>query len=144
MFEYVFINMDNPLYQQAVDLRYRIFFRPWNIKQEIVFDSYEDTAIHMICLTEGKVNGYARLNYEGQEAILSQIVVDEEYRNQGLGSELVKRLLDKARLDKKDRVTLSAKVEATKFYKKFAFVVTGDSFSSPKTGLPHIKMILQL
>ncbi|WP_256379823.1 GNAT family N-acetyltransferase [Desulfitobacterium sp. PCE1] len=41
--------------------------------------------------TKEKVNGYARLNYEGKEAILSQIVVDEEYRNQGLESELVKR-----------------------------------------------------
>ncbi|WP_242831332.1 hypothetical protein [Desulfitobacterium dehalogenans] len=31
------------------------------------------------------------MNYEGKEAILSQKVVDEECRNQGLESELVKR-----------------------------------------------------
>lgn len=61
---------------------------------------------------------------EGQRAQIEDVVVDEKYRGQGLGEELSKKLIERAKMRKVPSITLSSRAErvaANKLYQKLGF-----------------------
>lgn len=143
--EYIFISKKNPMYKQAAAIRYHIFFKPYGLGWDMVYDNLEEKAVHLICIQGEEVLGYGRLTYETEETVaVSQLVVKESYQNQGIGKGLMKHFIHFSRKEGYREIILNAKVEVMGFYEKLGFLLEGDTFPSKKTGIPHIKMIKEL
>ena len=139
--EYLFIDKESELYNQAVELRYKEFFEQFNLPKESLFDEVEDKSIRIVACLQGKVVGHARLFIENSVGEISQVVVDKEYRGIRIGFGLISSLLDIASNKNTKLVGLDSRVYAINFYRKLGFTTLGDIFPSRRTGLPHIRMI---
>ncbi|MFT8312986.1 MAG: GNAT family N-acetyltransferase [Clostridium sp.] len=139
-YKYLYINNDSGLYKEVVEMRYRIFFKPFNCSMDMVFDNLEEESIHLVCCDNNIVAGYARLNIIDKTAQISQVVVKEEYRKKGIGSELIRELTDKSRESGMKKIILNAKIEIVDLYRSLGYEAVGQEFPSIKTGLSHIKM----
>jgi predicted GNAT family N-acyltransferase len=99
-------------------------------------------AIHLACVQNQEVLGYGRLTFENIDiAVISQLVVKENFQKKGIGKELLKHLMALSKEKGYKKVVLNAKIEAKGFYEKLGFFSEGDTFPSKKTGLSHIKMV---
>lgn len=139
-YKYLYINNDSGLYKEVVEMRYRIFFKPFNCSIDMVFDNLEEESIHLVCCDDNIVAGYARLNIIDKTAQISQVVVKEEYREKGIGSELIRELTGKSRESGMKKIILNAKIEIVDLYRSLGYETVGQEFPSIKTGLSHIKM----
>lgn len=142
--EYEFISKDNPEYEQVVKLRYDTFFKPYNLGWENIYDELEENAIHLVCTNGEEVVGYGRLNFADKNAVVSQMVVKKGFQKQGIGTNILEKLIMFSLNKGEDKVVLSAKVEAIKFYERIGFILDSEVYPSKKTGLPHIRMIKNL
>jgi predicted GNAT family N-acyltransferase len=143
--EYTLVNTADPLYRQAVELRYEVFFKPFNGGWDNIYDDLEEKALHLVCVENNQVFGYGRLNLVNEDtAVISQMVVAENLRHLGIGKELMRLLMNLAQEQGRTMAILNARVEAQKFYEKLGFHREGDIFPSKKTGLPHVKMVKKL
>lgn len=141
-YEYFFINEGNYLYNEALKLRYNVFFKNANCKNDVLIDNLEKDAIHLICYEKGKtVIGYGRLNILGNRAHISQLVVDENYRKRGIALHIMNMINEKIISQNVKESFLNAKVDAIKFYEKLGYYDIGGIFPSKKTGIPHIRMV---
>ena len=116
--EYEFISRDNPKYEQVVKLRHDTFFKPYNLGWENIYDELEENAIHLVCTNGDEVVGYGRLNFNDKDVVVSQMVVKEGFQKQGIGTNILEKLIMFSLNKGEDKVVLSAKVEAIKFYEK--------------------------
>jgi predicted GNAT family N-acyltransferase len=137
---YEFVSAGSPLYDAAVQLRYRVFFEPAGYAIGNVFDSDEAASIHLVAREGERVTGYARLTMKDATGHISQMVVAEEYRRGGIGSELMHLIMRRASEQGTTCFFLNARIEACDFYRRFGFRPDGDVFPSPKTGLSHQRM----
>ncbi len=140
--EYILITSDNPFYRQAIELRYNVFFKPFNVGLDKVYDDLEEGSVHLVCIEKEEVLGYGRLTFADDNiSVISQVVVKEDYHKMGIGKELMEHLLSLAKEKGCKAVSLDARIEVKAFYEKLGFHTEGDVFPSKKTGLPHIKMV---
>lgn len=144
MYEYKFISRENSIYQQVLDLRYKNFFKKLNLKKDIVLDEDEEKAFHLVCVNQDELIGYCRLVVNENIGYLSQIVVNEKYRGQGIGKQLILMNEKKALELGVSQIRLAAKVEVVEFYYKLGYSKLGDVFPSKKTGLPHQLLIKKI
>jgi predicted GNAT family N-acyltransferase len=126
-------------WKKARELRYKLFFEETPHDESIMDDEFEKTSIHMVYVEEGEVLAYGRLTDIGEkEYVISQMVVKSTFQSKGLGSEILQNLLN---LVGNNHVSLSARLPAVDFYKKFGFSIVGSEFVTPSTGVAHIKMV---
>lgn len=84
---------------------------------------------------DGKVVGaaWSRIMYDYghiEEGVPSiAISVDKEYRENGIGTKLMKELLHKITVEKYEKISLSVQKEkyAVELYKKLGFVIVGEN-----------------
>lgn len=102
----------------------RIYPQPWSMN---IFKSElerSDKRIYLIARIEGSVAGYAGLMIVDGEGHITNLAVDEPYRKRQIGTVLVLRLIEMARLRKVHWLTLEVResnVAAQKLYEKFGF-----------------------
>lgn len=135
-----FVTTASTFFQQILDLRYRTFFEPFALKRNIVEDELEESSLHLLASKNGNVLGYLRLTLTEKEAIISQMIVEQSVRKQGLGKELMTIALEKIKPFGLNKVILDSRLNALKFYEKLGFKSVGEVFSSRKNGLLHMKM----
>lgn len=141
---YIFINTKSNIYNEAVELRHRLFFLPHGLPRETVFDELEDSSIHLAAMVSEKLAGYSRITIGENMALISQIVVEPKLERRGIGRGMLEKLIEKARQGNVKKITLSSRLHAVEFYKKFGFITAGEVYPSAKTGIPHIKMVKYL
>ncbi len=134
---YIDIRQNRNIYTQVLDLRYNVFFKDLEQEREIVIDEYEKDGIHLVCQKDEKIIGYCRLFANGLLGNVSQMVVNQEYRSLGIGSELMKRIEAKAGEIGINKLELNAKKEAIPFYIQLGYGLEGKEFASKKTGILH-------
>jgi len=80
-----------PLCRLFHDERWNDFFDP----DEVVF--YQQVAVHIVTAWDGdRLVGYARLGGDGRlEVEITDVLVDSAYQGRGIGTELVRRLVDR-------------------------------------------------
>jgi N-acetylglutamate synthase-like GNAT family acetyltransferase len=80
-----------------------------------------EAAIFLVCEEDGKVVGLVRGVYDGSRAIIHLLSVHPSYQDQGIGTALVKEIVEK--FEEKGAPTVSATVtqESLKFWKKVGF-----------------------
>lgn len=141
-----FVGYGSSEYEQAVELRYRLFYEEHGIEMESVLTPREKTARHFVVLSpdEKTVWAYGQL-YEknSNEYQIFQMVVAPQYQKKGLGSIVMQELVKAATRQPECLLTLSARSDCVGFYEKFGFEIDGEVFPSSSTGVPHVKMIKQ-
>jgi predicted GNAT family N-acyltransferase len=65
-----------------------------------------------------------------------------EWRGRGVGTALLKALLERARERSMRRITLHAQTHAAAFYRRFGFSERGGEFLEAE--IPHVEMTLEL
>ncbi|MEI8609138.1 GNAT family N-acetyltransferase [Enterovibrio sp. Hal110] len=143
--EFVILNRDESLYQEALDLRFNLFFEPANLPRDVLFDDNETRSKHLALTQDGALLAYLRLTEASDKHFqLSQMVVTPKHQGKGLGRRLVTEAIQYLRARSATDVTLSARLHAIRLYTSVGFVVSGNVYLSKRTGVEHINMRLKI
>jgi N-acetylglutamate synthase-like GNAT family acetyltransferase len=140
-----YIAGDDPLMREVLDLCYETLHRPFDVARNDDWGNSDPNSWHLVALgSGGLVVGYARLLAEGDWGHVRQVSVYEEYREKGIGTALVARLVDLARDKGMLRLYLNARLNAVGLYERAGFrVVSPEPFPMPRTFLPHVRMEME-
>jgi predicted GNAT family N-acyltransferase len=139
MIEIVSFDISNKkLSEIAFQIRTDVFVREQNVPHELEYDGSDDEATHYLLYADKKPVATARWRLTGKGVKSERFAVLAEYRNKGLGAELVKRVLeDTLKLNKP--IYLHSQIKAVSFYERHGFVKEGVSFF--EAGIEHYYMI---
>ncbi len=121
------------------EIRKAVFIEEQGVPPGEEFDGQDEQAIHWIAWGQaGKAMGTARLVGEkvGRMAIL------EPFRNKGVGSSLLRAIIQFGLANSLRRLRLSAQTQAIPFYRNNGFEPRGEEFM--EAGIPHREMDMDL
>jgi len=125
--------------QAAFDIRTEVFVKEQGVDPTLEYDAHEKTAHHYLCLVDGTPAGTGRWRETAEGIKLERYAVLHEYRNQGIGAEILHAML-KDLLPLKKKIYLHAQLPAVAFYERHGFVTEGEVFYEAEMG--HLKMTL--
>jgi predicted GNAT family N-acyltransferase len=130
--------------QDAEDLRQlreTVFIIEQKVSREEEWDGLDPDCLHVIAReTDGlRPIGTGRLSPTGK---IGRMAVRADWRGQGVGSAMLRALIDLARERKLTRVYLHAQLSALDFYLKHGFVASGEIFT--EADIEHRRMQLDL
>jgi predicted GNAT family N-acyltransferase len=115
-------------------IRGKVFILEQNVPWEEEYDHNDYTAILFNAYEDDQIIGVARL-YAGK---IGRIAVLQNYRGQGIGSQLVTACENEAKKQSFTKVKLAAQLESIPFYEKLGYEIYGDIFLD--AGIPHRNM----
>tara|TARA_Y100000310_G_C20412367_1_gene682645 strand:+ start:342 stop:770 length:429 start_codon:yes stop_codon:yes gene_type:complete len=124
---------------EAIRLRIKVFCIKQGIKPLIEIDEHDKNATHFIAINKGKVIGTARTRILNKKSKIERIVINQKFRNKGIGTGLVKIILNFLKRKNISKIYLHAQYRAKNFYEKIGFKAKGKPFN--EDGIKHIKMI---
>ena len=139
-----FITIESPFYKVAVAIRIKLFFDKMTNSLVLIEDAFEAEGIHVVCIDDNEVVGTGRLHIEKNIGVISQMAIPSHYQNKGIGSRILKALIEKSKVLGATSIKLSARETAITFYKKFDFKAIGEKYPSKKTGIIHRQMKLMI
>lgn len=114
------------------------------VAPEEEYDEFEDTSTHFIAYdADGNPCGTARWRHTDKGVKLERFAVLKKFRGTGIGSLLVKRVLEdiqESTGQKRVMVYMHAQTHAVPFYERFGFQCQGNEFD--ECGIMHFKMSL--
>ncbi|MET9624916.1 MULTISPECIES: GNAT family N-acetyltransferase [unclassified Streptomyces] len=130
-------------------VRKDVFVVEQRVPQEIEYDSYDETAVHVLAIRDdGLPLGTGRLLYGadaagktgGDAAVgsLGRLAVTKAARGLGVGAALVRAIEDAARERGLAAVDLHAQTHALGFYERLGYAAYGPEF--PDAGIAHRAM----
>ena len=121
-------------------IREAVFIHEQGVPAALEWDEFDATCMHLLATdSSGKPIGTARLLPNGS---IGRMAVLAEWRNKGVGTALMQRLLEEARNRQIRQVILNAQTHATGFYGKFGFQPVGKEFIEAE--ITHVRMVLRL
>ncbi len=109
-------------------------------------DGKDKIAYHFYAVADensSQILAYTRLFKPGdyyQQAAIGRVVVQPEYRNTGLGHQLIQRSIQQAeKIFHTTEIKIGAQTYLEKFYKSHGFNKVGEEYI--EDGIPHIYMI---
>lgn len=128
------------LRDEAAPIRYAVFVDEQKVPAEIELDDWDALSLHALALdAQGRVLGTGRLLPDGH---IGRMAVLQSARGQGVGTALLRALLEAARARGDREVVLSAQTHAMPFYEKAGFIAEGDEYDD--AGIPHRQMRLSM
>lgn len=123
-------------------VRELVFINEQNVPKEIELDEYDANCVHIIAIDsnhpEYPAIATARLLAGGH---IGRMCVLKQYRNQSIGSQMLKQLIDYAKSKDFKSIQLNAQVSAIEFYQKHGFSINSEVFL--EAGIEHRAMILK-
>lgn len=120
-------------------IRQTVFVQEQHVPVELEWDGQDAAAIHFIAEHDGEAVATARLRFDDiLTAQVGRIAVLKPFRRQGIGSMLLKTLLEYCDQQAIRRLYLHAQLEAVGLYEKFGFKAEGEIFS--EAGIDHRAM----
>ncbi|WP_457674600.1 GNAT family N-acetyltransferase [Thiolapillus sp.] len=118
-------------------VRETVFVREQKVPLELEWDGIDDQCLHMLAEDrDGNPIGTGRLLPDGH---IGRMAVLREWRGRGVGTALLRALMEEGRKQGFERLILAAQVQAMPFYEKEGFVAEGDVFDD--AGIPHRNMV---
>jgi arylformamidase len=127
---------------EALAIRDNVFIYEQGIDPRIERDSLDKEAMHFVAFRHDRALGTARLVLSGQEGKIGRLAVLKEARNQGIGSAIIKTIIETGRLIGLKGLYLHSQTQAKKLYLRHGFVISSEEFL--EAGLPHVSMRLTL
>ena len=126
--------------EHAQALRIEVFVVEQGVPVELEWDEADEVSIHAVAYDEeGQPVATGRLLPDGH---IGRMAVRKSARGQGIGSEVLRALLDEARRLGHEALVLHAQTHATAFYLQHGFEPEGDEFM--EAGIPHRRMKLRI
>lgn len=121
-------------------VREAVFIHEQGIPAELEWDQDDYTAQHVVAITTAQVPiGTGRLLTDGR---IGRMAVLATWRRHGVGTAIMQHLLNLARQQGFQQVSLSSQQSAIAFYRRLGFVPQGPGYL--EVGIPHQKMYCQL
>ncbi|WP_339021226.1 GNAT family N-acetyltransferase [Spiroplasma endosymbiont of Atherix ibis] len=129
----------NLVFDQALEIRKKVFCEEQNYPLYEEIDEYDELSFHVIGFYNNKAICCARIVKKNEEWYLGRIAVLKKFRSQGIGLQLVNYLVnfttDKLKADK---IYLNAQETAIKLYEKMGFKIVSEPFYEGT--IRHFKM----
>ena len=125
-------------------LRIEVFVKEQNVPIELELDDkdYSDNTVHIGYFHDDNLIGVARLIDIDKDVIhIGRVVIDKEYRGQGIGRELIIGCENIAQqiLKRKIIIELSAQIQAENFYESLGYNRVNDKIYLD-AGIEHVDM----
>lgn len=128
------------LRDDAQRLRIEVFVIEQGVPVELEWDEADTVSIHAVAYdAENEPVATGRLLPDGH---IGRMAVRQSLRGSGIGSQVLKALLEEARREGHTELVLHAQVHAQKFYTRHGFIAEGDKFM--EAGIEHCKMRYQV
>ena len=126
--------------KQLESIRRKVFILEQKIAEADEFDDADANSSHVLVFSEKRdAVGTGRIEATGK---IARLAVIAEYREKGVGTLILERLIEEARNRNFDRVFLHAQIHALDFYMKYGFVSEDKVFM--EAGIPHVLASLEL
>jgi predicted GNAT family N-acyltransferase len=122
----------------AFALRHEVFVHEQGVPTDLELDAYDEAAVHLIALEDGRIVGTCRLVHADDRAKFGRLVVAREARGGGIGSALLGEAERRARADGAKLIVLAAQTTAMGLYERAGYVARGDVFLD--AGIEHVTM----
>ena len=120
-------------------VRDQVFVIEQNVPLELEWDDQDEASQHVLALdANNKPIGTGRLLADGH---IGRMAVLREWRGSGVGSALMKALMELGWQQGHHGLVLNAQVHAAPFYERFGFEKRGAEFD--EAGIPHVEMVLR-
>ena len=122
------------------DFRWEILRKPLNIPHVPLKDNLEESSYHFMAITSSnEIVACGRLHMNNdEEAQIRYMGVSESIRRMGLGTLILDRLENQAKVLGANSISLNARNVALNFYKSLGYKAVGPYQSD--TNIPHTKM----
>jgi len=134
-----FTSADKAFYDKALEIRQQVFIDELNVDPTLEIENEESCQFYLI-FVDKKTAGTARWRETDKGIKLERFALLPEFRNQGTGSILLKRILDDI-LPFNKKIYLHAQLNAVRYYERQGFVKSGDIFT--EAFIQHYLMIFQ-
>ena len=129
-------------------LRIEVFVKEQKVPIELELDDkdHSDNTVHIGYFHEDNLIGVARLIDMDKDVIhIGRVVIDKEYRGQGIGRELIIGCENIAQqiLKRKTIIELSAQIQAENFYKSLGYNRVNDIIYLD-AGIEHVDMMKEI
>ena len=121
-------------------LRYEVFVNEQNVPSEIELDDEDKHALHIIAEENGAEVGCARVLFGEGGGHIGRLAVKREKREQGIGKEICRFIIELCRERGYKRVWLNSQLHAVGCYEKLGFTRRGETFF--EAGIEHVEMEL--
>ena len=129
--------------EAALAVRMRVFVAEQSVPAEEELDDEDATATHAIAQHNGLVIGTGRLLIREEGACqIGRMAVDQLWRRQGVGGQLLLYLEQEARTQGMSQAMLHAQVYVKSFYAAHGYLERGEVFL--EANIPHIEMRKEL
>jgi len=123
---------------RAYAIRRRVFIEEQRVPEEIELDADDARAFHALAIADGDAIGCARMLNHGEEVKIGRMAVLPPFRGTGVGRDILRFLMDRARARGFRKAILHAQLSAEGFYLKEGFTPVGGVFG--EAGISHRKM----
>jgi predicted GNAT family N-acyltransferase len=113
-------------------IRHRVFVEEQAVPLELEHDAYDATAVHLLALVDDTPVGTARMLPGGH---IGRMAVLAEWRGRGIGTALLRSLLELAESQGVRSPYLHAQCSAIGFYERLGFRAEGPEFIDAR--IPH-------
>ncbi len=116
-------------------IRERVFIEEQQVPFALEWDEFDNSSMHFLAIVDNQYVATARLKHDGQ---FGRMAVLAEFRHQGIGSALLRCIVQQAQQRQLDQLYCHAQVSALDFYCQHGFVAYGNEFDD--AGIAHQTM----
>lgn len=128
------------LHKYCEAIRLAVFVNEQGVPRSLEMDGHDETYHHIVIFNEAHQSiATTRLANSGK---FGRMAVLKNYREQGVGNELLRLIGQQARRLKLEQLTCHAQLSAEGFYAKNGFIRIGNPMD--EAGIAHIKMFKAL
>lgn len=125
----------------AFAIRQKVFVEEQKVDRDEEYDEYETSAKHYLVFIDDQPAATSRWRHTDNGIKMERFSVLPEFRNQGIGSALVKQVLEDV-IPFGKLIYLHAQVAAMNVYSRNGFEAEGELFY--EANIPHYKMVYSL
>ena len=131
---------NNDEWERYLLFRWEVLRKPLGMAMDSLADSVEEESFHLMGVDkDGNVIASGRVHFNSShEAQIRYMAVDDNFKRQGIGSEIVNALEKYALSKKANTMTLNARENAISFYLSLGYSEVCPYQSD--TGIPHKTM----
>lgn len=121
------------------EIRRKVFIEEQKVPEELEWDDDDKSCVHILVTDNNTPIATGRIKMDGH---IGRMAVLKSYRGKGVGSTVLKALIDFSKTLKMKSVYLHAQITAVPFYEKHGFKISSEEFMD--AGIPHKSMTLDL